>query len=311
MSLYTGLGSYGRKAGAKPPQMRESADASEGLRLTDEAAERAIITKTTVAGLTGTTTAIQRSQQMQPAPRFVDQLRPVPTLLRSKRSRRCRACRHLLVKPESKVQSTRYKIRTVATAAIPSMVVKPLAPAGGTSPGSALNLGALPSSTPIQFLLTVTNPMFEAVKVTLGTPAVTPGRWASRVTVLCPQFEVGKNADAWDEALGDPKRVSWIGRVKEGEVKVAEAGKVWDKGRNWSTVVVEVVCARVEVEVDELEEDEDVLEIPIFVRIEYEGDSTGDDPKAVSENKKERRELAYWCVLGVGQIVRTDPVKMT
>lgn len=313
MSLYTGLGSYGRKAGAKAASMRDAADLSEGQRLIDPAAELVTIARTHAAGWLGTTTATQRSAQVAaPSLRFVDELRPVPTLLRTKRSRRCRACRHLLVKPEAKVQSTRYKIRTVATGAVPSMTVKPLAGGGGGGGGvggggSTIDLEALAPSTPLQFLLTVKNAMFETIKVSLATPSVTPGRWGSRVTVLCPEFEVGKNADAWDEALedGGGRRVSRPARTREGEVRVAEAGKVWEKGRNWTSVVVEVVGARIGALESELEEDEDVLEIPVFVRIEYEGEVAGEDAVAAdSESKKEKRELAYWCVLGVGRLAR-------
>ncbi|KAG7152652.1 hypothetical protein HYQ46_011331 [Verticillium longisporum] len=54
---------------------------------------------------------------------------------------------------------------------------------------------------PAQYLLMFKNPIFEAVKVTLATPAKTPGRFSSTVTVLCPQFEIDANTDMWDDAL--------------------------------------------------------------------------------------------------------------
>jgi dynactin-4 len=49
-----------------------------------------------------------------------------------------------------------------------------------------------------------------------------------------------------------------------------------------------------------------VLEIPIFVRIEYETD-VGADERGLgdsrgSKGEKERREEAFWTVLGVGRI---------
>ncbi len=37
--------------------------------------------------------------------------------------------------------------------------------------------------------------------MTLGAPSKTPGRFASKVTVLCPDFEIDANTDVWDEAL--------------------------------------------------------------------------------------------------------------
>ena len=308
MSLYTGVGSYGKQAVGKPNTMRESADDSEGLQVIDTTSEEAKVEKLRTSGWEGTASLRQRSEQLHDV-RFTDDLRAVPTLLRTKRSKRCRTCRHILVKPEAKVQSTRYRIKLVAVNYVPSMTMKPLQAA--SSP--ALNLASLPSSRAIQFLLTLKNPMFDPIKITLATPAQTPGRFSSKVTILCPQFEIGANTDVWDEALSgnDGKRSTKLDKPKPGygesEGKVAEAGKVWERGRNWTTVVVEVVCARIEVKSDEMDKDEDVVEIPVFVRIEYEADAAGDEAGGaiLEREKREKRELAYWSVLGVGRIAHS------
>lgn len=58
-----------------------------------------------------------------------------------------------------------------------------------------------------------------------------------------------------------------------------------------------------------LREDEDVLEIPVFIRVEWETDIAHDEGAglaALNKDKelREKRELAYWCVLGVGRIAR-------
>ncbi|MCJ1254795.1 hypothetical protein MMC24_002611 [Lignoscripta atroalba] len=311
MSLYTGLGSYGKKPVDKSSMIRESADASEGLHVVNLASEEGAIQKLRELGWAGTTSVAQRAEQLH-APRFLDAVKPVPTLLRTKRSKRCRTCRHILVKPEAKVQSTRFRIKLVAVNYVLSVSVKPLLQMSPSTPGPVLDLQALPPTKACQFLLTLKNPMFDPVKVTLATPSLTSGRFRSKVTILCPQFDIGANTDVWDEALsgGDGKsRSSKTSKTKpemgENEGKVAEAGKVWDKGRNWTTVVVEVVCAAIEAEDDDLEEDEDVLEIPVFVRVEYEADAAGDDGGASAEkDRREKRELAYWCILGVGKIAR-------
>ena len=160
--------------------------------------------------------------------------------------------------------------------------------------------------------------MFDLVRITLATPDHTPGPHAHRVTILCPQFEIGANIDLWDDALngggGDDAaddRLSlankYLGNhesiLRRDERKVAEAGKVWDKGRNWTTVVLEVVCAEVGGEENQsLMEDEDVLEIPVFVRMEWDGEATGADAGMGIEKGKEKIELAYWAVVGVGRI---------
>ena len=317
MSMYTGLGNYSKAAKARPKTMQEANGAEEGVKLFDPAEDGEAIRKMQQLGWDGTTDLAQRSAQPHPV-RFLDDVKPVATLLRTKRSKRCRTCRHILVKPESKVQSTRFRIRLVALNYVPRMTLKPLQP-------TSINFDALPQSRTMQVLLTLTNPLFDLVKITLATPTYTPGRYQSRITILCPQFEIGANTDIWDDALngsgsgsgsgsrdGRGKRLN--GEAGDGE-KQAEAGKVWEKGRNWSTVVVEVTTPSLDQppvgiggggEMESckaMEEDEDVLEIPMFVRIEYEADPTGDEAGAADKGKKEKRELAYWSVICVGRIV--------
>ena len=307
MNLYNGTGAFGKKTTSKPSNMRESADLSEGLSLVDPEVDHATIRKMQTRGWRGTASITQQIDQAYPV-RFLDDLWPVPTLLRTKKAKRCRACRHILVKPEAKVQSTRYKLKLTATNYVPSMILKPLQ-APSVPP---LDLESLPPSNPIQFLLIVTTPLVVRSKVPLAPPAQTPGRFPSKVTILCPQFEVGPNIDVWDDALGGEagKRSSKMGKAKTGqgesEGRIAEAGKVWDVGGNWTTVVVELVCARIQVEDGDLDEDEDVLEIPVFVRTEYAAEITESDPGASpGATTKEKRELAYWCVLGIGRIAKT------
>ncbi|KZF23519.1 hypothetical protein L228DRAFT_282240 [Xylona heveae TC161] len=390
MGLYSRAGrlsSHRPKDKIRP--MREAFGEDEGVKLFDAKGEDEIIERMKSVGWEGTAKLEQQSWQNRDA-RFLSDLRPVPTLLRTKRARRCRTCRHILTKPESKVASTRYRIRLVALNYVPTMTLKPLvpspappsaAPAVTAAPtplpptAPSINLQALPSLIPTQFLLTLHNPLFDPVRVTLATPARTPGRFGSKVTILCPQFDIGANTDMWDEALTDvaagssgsepgpgaksrgsaagnqsqptPGAAAALDAAKraraaadfDGPVQ-AEAGKIWDSGRNWTTIVLEVVPANLDEESpsskpnksaatnnpgkhdsnpDEppgetgLEEDEDVLEIPVFVRINYEADISSEDEDGPAADdavivrnkrgeKKVKRELAYWCVLGVGRI---------
>jgi len=314
MGLYTGGSFADKKAKTKKGNMQEAADALEGLQIHRPATEE--ITTLRTEGWESTASAEQRREQAIDT-RFLADLRPVATLLRTKRSKRCRLCRHILSKPESKVQNTRFRIRLVALSYIPTITIKTLQP----SPSSLLT-----PLKPTQFLLTFKNPLFESVTVNIATPAQTPGRFGSKVTVLCPQFEVGANTDVWDEALREG--ASTISREKrrtkaeasEGQHQ-AEAGKVWERGRNWVSVVVEVVPASLRMDApafmkteeqknDEgpLGEDEDVVEIPVFVRVEWETDAPHEEGGLASKGEgkevREKRELAYWCVLGVGKIAQ-------
>ena len=346
MNLYTGSGSGSsaaalladKRARARAHTVREASSPAEGLIVAD-LDDAAAIRKLHRLGLDSTASVEQRLRQPDDAraARFADQLRPVPYLLRTKRSKRCPACRHIISKPEAKVSTTRFRIRLVAGSYIPSIAIRPLgsssAPAGPMTPTASSARSPIPVTLtqpelltpfkPTQFLLTFTNPIFDPVKVTLATPAKTPGRFASAVTVLCPQFEIGANSDdddRWDDALRDDPGGSADQRRRRGAAGLgedgAEAGKVWERGRNWVSIVIEVVPASLrldtltaapgdEVDRSPLKEDEDMLEIPMFVRIEWESDAQHEVGAAPGKDKEsEKRELAYWSVLGLGRISR-------
>jgi len=66
-----------------------------------------------LTSLEETTTMRQRGKQPGRA-RWEGDLWPVSMQLRGKKSKRCRACRHILVKPENKPTSTRFRIKMLA-----------------------------------------------------------------------------------------------------------------------------------------------------------------------------------------------------
>lgn len=361
MSIYTSsshlYGGGAKKAKSKPPVMREALTPQEGLKIINADSDQSTINRMASEDCTWDDMLSSEQRAFQsPDARFVDDLRPLPVLLRTKRSKRCKSCKHILVKPEFKPASTRFRIRLIALSYIPLPTLRPLMPAA--LPGQAvsatsllqLNLDALSPLRPIQYLLTLKNHMFDPVRVTLATPSITPGRVASKVTILCPQFELGANSDVWDEALqaapaAPSSSTNPLSRPgAPGYEKVAEAGKVWDKGRNWTTVVLEVVPealpgtnptiplplpSETKDDADDdddddedtnknspLREDEDVLEIPVFVHLEWDSENQMDsehqdrhsrqrEKDGGGDNDKAdlvKRELAYWMVLGVGRI---------
>ncbi|KAM6540195.1 hypothetical protein FALCPG4_001928 [Fusarium falciforme] len=311
MSIYTGHG-HARKRQGPSDVMREALNTEEGLKLAD-LDESAEIKRLHLEGWDTTASNEQNAQQTE-VQRFQDGLRPIPYLLRTKRSKRCSVCRHIISKPENKVTSTRFKIRLVAKAYIPTISIRPLNPTAGPIPTThrpqiALEPPLKPLN-PYHYILTFNNPIFDGIKVTLATPNSTPGRFSSKVTILCPQFEVGANTDMWDDALKDDDRDKR--RKGEDSNGQPEAGKIWERGRNWVSIILEVVPAPLrpedlvgdKVDKSPLREDEDVLEIPMFVRMEWEADSQQDVGTAPGKDKdaREKKELAYWCVLGVGRI---------
>ncbi|KAI7595246.1 hypothetical protein KC346_g15454, partial [Hortaea werneckii] len=291
---------------------------------------------------------------------FKSHLWPIATRLRTRKGKRCKSCRQFVSRPDREVSRLKYKIRMPASQHIPRLLFRPLYPAtlpSAIGPGAVLagkpefRLKAedLQPAPPLaqgitqQYVLTVKNPIFEPVKISLATPAVTPGKVGSRVTILCPSFTVGPAGDVWDEALSsttvggtattastDATQQSGAGGGSGGrEAAMAsltgkgasstattggastgddkpqpEAGKVWDRTRNSTSIILEItpgfldasaqprrpsVAPTSQVQAqqqrqqkpatgeqqdddDEEEEDDDadILEIPIFVRAEWD-----------------------------------------
>lgn len=323
----------GKKSRPKPPIMREAISSNEGIIIPKPDADDSIIRKmvSDEYGWDGLASIEQRISQF-PRTRFVDDLLPIPMLLRTKRAKRCKTCKHILVKPESKPQSTRFRMRLIALSFIPLPTLRPLVQQANTGLSSATaaaistpNLDSLSPLKPIQFLLTLKNHMFDPVRITLATPPVTPGAVSSRVTILCPQFDIGPNKDTWDEAdealqeASKPTTTRTTTYEKEKEKdkekdKAAEAGKVFEKGQNWSTIALEVVPGLLpdrksvdNIGIGRQQQDEDVLEIPVFVHMEWDSENQIEQPlggggSGGGNKDTVKRELAYWMVLGVGRI---------
>ncbi|KAK5209419.1 hypothetical protein LTS03_004865 [Exophiala xenobiotica] len=305
MSIYTNRESSMKRAREKFTIMREARTPSEGFRIANPPES---------FGYDKSITASQRAFQY---PSFIgnanatkiSDLRPMPTLMRTKRSKRCAACKHILTRPEIKISSARYRIKLIALNYIPYVTVVPLPASGGLPPPGPDGADiVLPASKPVQFIMTLRNPLFEDVSVSLGSPSVTPGKHGHRVTILCPQFQIGKNSDAWDDALNNPPN---RGMVNSGGGEQI-AGKLYDQGRNWVSIVLEIVPASIfRKQGEELDEDEDVIEIPVRVRLEW---TVTDEDAAIERRKKEKvldegedvddgkRELSYWMVIGIGRV---------
>lgn len=332
MSLYGGL-SYNalKKTREKPQPMREAGGTIEGLATftanDGPCGEEELAGRLKTLGLSGTTTQSQRlALPSNYDSRTNDQLLPVATQLVVRRGKRCRTCRIYLARPDPKSTGYRFKIRLLSSNYIPRLAIRPL-----NTPPPAQTMSFQLRPEPVeerklqphqtqQYILTVRNPIFEHVKITLATRATTPGKVASRVTILCPSFTVGPASDKFEDVLADSSMSSDGSRKgalasltgSTDSDRQPEAGKVWERTRNSTSVIVEVVPgalkrrprivsdSTLESGDEELAEDDDILEIPIYVRAEWKA-----APHAVeAAESRERRpyELGYWCVLGVGRI---------
>lgn len=201
-------------------------------------------------------------------------LRPLRIPLHSKVSKRCPSCRHILIKPEQKAQSVRYKIKLVAANYLPAMTValphtqgadatrRPQAKAPSASDDR--NAGAMMAGKSYPFHLALTNPLYDPIQVRLSvqrmhvtaatnsTASEKARRTPFAVSLPTSSFPVAAFAEAWeydddDDMFGleDDELGLEMGRTrdKDGKGKVKTVG-VLEKRANVTVVGGEVVIGK-------------------------------------------------------------------
>lgn len=113
---------------------------------------------------------------------FARDLKPLRIPLHSKKSKRCPSCRHILIKPEQKAQSVRYKIKLVAANYLPAInvslphmhaVLASLKRPGKTAQMSDVEASMQAGKT-YPFQLSFTNPLYDPIQVRLHVLRSTP-----------------------------------------------------------------------------------------------------------------------------------------
>lgn len=234
---------------------------------------------------------------------------PVPQPLRAKRTKRCSSCHHILAKPEVKPSSTRFKIKLMALNYLPSLRLNEYPPKTGYPK-------FLEPNKPHTFLLTITNPMHVEVKVSLATvyrnssdrynsnisgPNKNRAGYPHKVTLITPTVTLGADEELWDEESlikGVPsmfiKRESPLSKRIEveghrtfpssssskpgGPNSTASVTGVYQQGKNWSCVPIEVVPSDLA----------SFLEIPLFVNFTFKIPNEENDEE--KEKEKGKRE---------------------
>ncbi|KAK4690727.1 dynactin 4, partial [Phenoliferia sp. Uapishka_3] len=163
-------------------------------------------------------------------PLMASELKPLRTPLLSKRSKRCPTCKHILIKPEQKSSSTRFKIKLVASNYLPSIELYRRPPitigsrlsaiAAGTASGMrrtprtaigrSVNDTGTTEEEPLRpgrtytFELSFTNPLYESIQVRLAI-ARPGGKEASggnpppyAVNLPASHFPIAAYAEEWE-----------------------------------------------------------------------------------------------------------------
>ncbi|EIW59395.1 dynactin p62 [Trametes versicolor FP-101664 SS1] len=150
-------------------------------------------------------------------------LKPLRIPLQSKKSKRCPSCRHILIKPEQKAQSVRFKIKLVAANYLPAIAVTlPHAQAAlemmkrsstlgkSTSAAAAAEeqqaAGSLIAGHSYSFHLAFTNPLYDPIQIRLAkavpqgeaTDAEKARRSTFHIQLPSSAFPVAAFAEAWE-----------------------------------------------------------------------------------------------------------------
>jgi dynactin-4 len=146
---------------------------------------------------------------------------------------RCATCRHILIKPEQKSQSVRYKIKLMASNYLPSLDASL---SSTTSVPARLVQGR---SSP--FSITITNPLYDSIQVRFQpyNPATYANISRPSFHVTLPQglLSVAAFAEAWEYDDDDDDGVDQDQMVLdalEGGAGLADAVKIGGDGRNVS-----------------------------------------------------------------------------
>jgi dynactin 4 len=168
----------------------------------------------------------------------------------------------------------------------------------------------LTPGTTHSFILTITNPLYDPIQLTLSTPAKAPGAYPHGTTILRPEFTVGANADIWND---DEEIISSTDKEK----RKSKFG-IYEAKRNMVSIFMEVVPAITAMTSakdgrDQAAEKMEVpVEIPIFVKMIYQTEDVEKDDtlsllnQVLEEEKgkgKTEKEIGYWVTVRVGSVV--------
>ncbi|CAG8744509.1 5757_t:CDS:2, partial [Ambispora leptoticha] len=244
------------------------------------------------------TTLTQRMNQLSDQPYKVERLQPQRIHLRTKRVKRCRSCRHILIKPEQKAQATRFKIKLVALNSIPKITITSL-------PKLILNQQT-------KIILKFSNPLYEEIIVDLALKDETTEY--AKITLLAPHFNITPYNEVWEyeqdfiTSKGRPLSITSAPKVDAG---------IYERRGNYTSVVIEITPLA---EIDE-------LKVTYVSKINDSNDNetsgtSGDAPAGDSSTTTETapsdkqntdkddstsststtKSLSFWTVIGLGPV---------
>lgn len=272
-------------------------------------------------------------------------LKPLRIPLHSKRSKRCPACTHILIKPEQKAQSVRYKIKLVAANYLPAITVTLPHAQQAQAEAARRTLGKSTAAAPeddrgasgvgmhagktYPFHLALTNPLYDPIQVRLSVQRMHVSTVASSadggatekarrppfaVSLPTSSFPIAAFAEAWeyedDEDMfgvddDDDLGAGRRGREKDGRSKVKTVG-VLEKRANVTMVGGEVVIGK---------EARGAVKFNMLVSYTYRSDdpapSEGNDGGPTKSTKPpEIKTFAFYTVVDLGLIIPREDLTL-
>ena len=203
------------------------------------------------------------------------ELKPLRIPLHSRLTKRCQVCRHILIKPEQKAQSVRFKIKLVAANYLPAINVHvphfsaPLKRASMAKPPAGeddnANVG-LHAGRTYPFQLALTNPLYDPIQVRVAVQRHIPQETGEdpqaeakarrppfAVSLPSSAFSIAAFAEAWEyeddeemlDALEEDDRHMGPGRspTKDRKAKAKTVG-VLERRANLTVVGGEVMISK-------------------------------------------------------------------
>jgi len=212
--------------------------------------------------------------------RFKQNIPPNPTKLKTKISKRCKACRNSLMKPDKDPISVKFYKLSNAIDYLPTINIH--------KHPSFKEFQTIKPSILIKYLCSFQNPLDIPMKLTISTYSITPGNFPHKVHLPFFEFELGPRPENYSKLEGLIKTIPTVELSKEtkmGRIELMNRNIVnfeydlMDKGINWCTLPIQIqVCSN---------GDEDYeLEVPIFITVKTDFFSSG-----------------YWSILKFGKVI--------
>ncbi|KAI0248601.1 dynactin p62 family-domain-containing protein [Lactifluus subvellereus] len=254
-------------------------------------------------------------------------LKPLRIPLHSKKTKRCPTCRHILIKPEQKPQSVRFKIKLVAANYLPAMAVSfppSQDPARQRAAGSrqadvedSSGASGLHAGGTYPFQLALTNPLYDPIQVRLAVQRPVPPPSSSAPTgspekgrrppfaVSLPQsFPVAAFAEAWEfeddeDMFGGEDDELGLERERGGASGKGKSVGVLERRANITIVGGEVVIGR---------DARGSAKFNMLVSYTYRSDDPlAEDDMRTTPSRKEKipemKTFTFYAVVDLGMII--------